>query len=717
MEQKEVPRKHQSYQRRNLQFLYLQVLGVIQLIAFWSYYVQYPGLLSSSGIEPVQRIFARVAPFVYHRFIRTGFIDEDSLCELLALTGMLVSTVIASGYCQHALLFATNIITYNLLARTGGTFFSFQWDTLLLETMFVTCLTYAPWLHLTVPTTALSQSSAPPSGTGPVPLRFLLFKLMLMAGVVKLQARCPTWEQLTALEYHFATQCLPGPLAWYAHQLPPFLLRLGVAATLWIEIPVAVLLVVPFTYARRVGVVLQILLQVLILLTGNYNFFNLLTIALCIPVWDETTVSGNNSDDNNSSTGNGSSRSARLTRSYRIGQGLTMAFLVRSVCSMFQIERSRKDHNLNILLMQDSMWIQPGLFLPVVPYAILVLVIVTAVRSKSITKIVHGMVCVSVIAVVALPLSQVYTDEQFLYPLLGRFHQTYLQPYWLVNGYGLFRKMTGVGIAPPEAKGWAGLPPSVVARPEIILEGLYDKDNDVPAAEKETNPSKDVEEWEELKLFRWKPSALDVWPRQVAPHQPRLDWQMWFAALGSINYNPWLVHLIQKLFDGCEPVLDLVGNSTITAQTKKLRKIRAILYHYDFTRVDTTWSQTIPGVQMLSDKSSVFTSKPSQVWTRTFVRQYLPPVEPHDLKDFLQSQGYKIFCTDPSRPCAHLRNRWCLLAATIRRFRMYLLLPFGLVTLLLKRMLLRRQVGDSERAERLLQKRRKERNLEEKKCQ
>jgi hypothetical protein len=104
---------------------------------------------------------------------------------------------------------------------------------------------------------------------------------MYMSGVVKIQSGCPTWQNLTALEYHFATQCLPGPLAWHVQQLHPLLLRLSVAATILIEIPAAYLLLVSGTISK-IGAVLQILLQLMILATGNYNFFNLLTIALCL---------------------------------------------------------------------------------------------------------------------------------------------------------------------------------------------------------------------------------------------------------------------------------------------------------------------------------------------------------------------------------------------------------------------------------------------------
>ena len=87
------------------------------------------------------------------------------------------------------------------------------------------------------------------------------------------------------------------------------------------------------------------------------------------------------------------------------------------------------------------------------------------------------------------------------------------------NSYGLFRRMTGVE-----------------ARPEVILEG-----------------SRDGKVWEEYN-FKYKPG--DVWrqPPVVAPHQPRVDWQMWFAALGQIEHNAWLVQTCLNLMEGNKEV-------------------------------------------------------------------------------------------------------------------------------------------------------------------
>ena len=114
---------------------------------------------------------------------------------------------------------------------------------------------------------------------------------MLMSGAVKIQANCPTWLGLTALHYHFATQPLPTPLAWWAHHfVHPELLRAGVAFTLAVEGPLTLLLIAPLRAARHFGAWLQILLQLVIAATGNYTFFNLLTVALAVCHLDDAAL-------------------------------------------------------------------------------------------------------------------------------------------------------------------------------------------------------------------------------------------------------------------------------------------------------------------------------------------------------------------------------------------------------------------------------------------
>jgi len=118
-------------------------------------------------------------------------------------------------------------------------------------------------------------------------------------------------------------------------------------------------------------------------------------------------------------------------------------------------------------------------------------------------------------------------------------------------------------------------------RPEIIIEG-----------------SEDQLSWREYS-FRYKPGNLHRGLPFVAPHQPRLDWQMWFAALGTYQENTWVGGLIYRLLLGDESVLALMDKPPFS---KPPRIIRAQLYLYDLTtpnereRTGAVWQRRFEGV-------------------------------------------------------------------------------------------------------------------------
>ena len=94
---------------------------------------------------------------------------------------------------------------------------------------------------------------------------------------------------------------------------------------------------------------------------------------------------------------------------------------------------------------------------------------------------------------------------------------------------------------------------------------------------------------------RYKPTAVDRRPSFIIPHQPRLDWQMWFAALGSYHGAPWLVHLADKVLEAAPDVLSLLDTSRWPWRSTNdapvaPKVVRARLYHYDFTRAALPWA-------------------------------------------------------------------------------------------------------------------------------
>ena len=114
--------------------------------------------------------------------------------------------------------------------------------------------------------------------------------MMFASGVVKLTSKCPTWWNLTALPLHYESQCIPTPLAWTAFQLPQFLHKLSVAGTYFIEIGLVFYFFAPTAHLRKLTCFHQILLMFVIMATGNYNFFNLLFIGLCISLFDDSWI-------------------------------------------------------------------------------------------------------------------------------------------------------------------------------------------------------------------------------------------------------------------------------------------------------------------------------------------------------------------------------------------------------------------------------------------
>ncbi|EGR31583.1 lmf2 protein, putative [Ichthyophthirius multifiliis] len=92
--------------------------------------------------------------------------------------------------------------------------------------------------------------------------------------------QCPTWWNLTALNYHFESQPLPNVISWYFHNLPDYIKKIFVAQNFIILIGGTLLMYFPIRKFQIFGFLLVVSEQIMIILTGNYNFFNFLTILV-----------------------------------------------------------------------------------------------------------------------------------------------------------------------------------------------------------------------------------------------------------------------------------------------------------------------------------------------------------------------------------------------------------------------------------------------------
>ncbi len=437
-------------------WLFLRLLGLIYVAAFASLGVQILGLVGSAGvlpIEPYLQALRQQFGGTAYRVLPTLFWlnASDAALILGTLIGVALGALVTVGVAVRPALVGLFVL-YLSYTYAGRAFMTFQWDLLLLEAGFLAIFLtgrsrVVVWLY-----------------------RWLVFRLLFMSGAVKLLSGDPTWRNLTALEYHFETQPLPTPIAWYAAHLPHWALIAGTAATLVVEVGLMFLVFAP-RRPRAVAAWCAIGFQLLITLTGNYNFFNLLTMLLCLFLFDD-------------------------------------AALRTLLPARFRVVVARA----------------PG-------------------PGRSATTI------ATVLALIVVPVGmnrvwQLFSRSDI--PLVGALTDA-LEPLLIVNPYGLFAVMT-------------------TTRPEIVVEG-----------------SDDGTDWREYE-FRYKPGALSRRPRWNIPHQPRLDWQMWFAALGA-RPPAWFGSLVHRLLENDRAVLSLLKSNPFPDRPPKY--VRALLYDYRFADPQT----------------------------------------------------------------------------------------------------------------------------------
>jgi len=445
---------------------FLRLLGVVYLIAFGSLWIQIDGLIGHDGITPLtpwlQAVRDHFGPEAYRLYPTVFWLNSsDGFLHLICGAGVVLSLVLIIQIAPTVCLILLWAL-YLSLSVAGQIFLNFQWDYLLLEAGFFSIF--------------LAPLSLFPSRRGKPRLSrwahflllWLLFRLMFMSGVVKLTSGDDSWWNLSALLYHYETQPLPTPLAWWAHQLPAWFHATSVVVMFSIELGAPFLLFGP-RCLRLIGVASLLILQALIALTGNYCFFNLLAASLCL------------------------------------------------------------------LAIDDAAWPHPG-------------------RQRPLPRTTTGPSWPPWILIpvtfFALGLSGPLLWNAFFpeadFPPLFAVAYGYVEPFRSLNGYGLFRVMTKT-------------------RPEIVVEGSPDGVN-----------------WKPYE-FKYKVGDPGRAPPIVAPHQPRLDWQMWFAALADVRHEPWFVNFLVRLLQGSPPVLRLLKENPFPDAPP--RYVRARLFQYHFTDI------------------------------------------------------------------------------------------------------------------------------------
>lgn len=465
--------------------LFLRALGIVYLCAFVSLMVQVAGLIGSTGIFPASETIKMVQEqaeqqnigWERYRLFPTlcWWTTSDAFLQYQCAAGIAFSILLIVGIAPPLCLFLLWLL-YLSLTTISIDFLSFQWDNLLLETGFLA-------IFLGPMRVFPKLSTGPPSRVVIWLLRWLLFRLMFESGCVKLLSGDATWRNFTALDFHYETQPLPTWLGWHAHQLPDIIQQGSLLMMFAIE------LVLPFFIfgprrCRATAALIFILLEAMIAFTGNYGFFNLLTIVLCLPLLDDFTVS---------------------------------RWLPRTWC-----ERMRATVPVGPAIPSNPVW--------------------RRVRTMTLTSLAAVVLLVTTIQLVLM------FDRQISPPRWIMVLHSWSSPFRSLNQYGLFAVMT-------------------TSRNEIVVEGSNDGKTWVPYE------------------FKHKPGDPSRRPGFIAPHLPRLDWQMWFAALGDYQQNPWFMNFQARLLQGSPEVIALLKNNPFPEKPPK--QIRAVLYRYQFTNGET----------------------------------------------------------------------------------------------------------------------------------
>ncbi len=438
-----------------IRWWFLRGLGLIYLAAFWSMATQINGLIGANGILPIQEQLDRIGYWdeglKYWHFPTVFWLNaSNAALKTVCLAGVAAALLVTANLLAAPALIACYIL-YLSIVTAGQDFTGFQWDVFLLESGFLAI--FLNWnskiIHFLY--------------------RLLIARFMFMGGVVKIASGDLTWVDLTALNYHYWTQPLPTPLGYYAHFLPEWWQQFCTSAVLFIEliVPFGVFMPRPF---RLFAAWSFILLQTSILLTGNYSFFNLLALLLCLFLFDDSDLAKITPEK----------LYTKLLRNNRPPSS------VATFCSGVWAA-------MVAVILATHLWLAQTHWQPVKPLNLLL---------------------------------QIAANFAF------------------VNNYGPFAVMT-------------------TERNEIIIEG-----------------SNDGVHWLEYG-FKYKPDALDkplIWN---IPHQPRLDWQLWFAALSLPQSGGWFEKFMYRLKKGSPDVLALLANNPFPDFPPK--NLRAVLYRYGYT--------------------------------------------------------------------------------------------------------------------------------------
>jgi hypothetical protein len=264
--------------------VFTRLIGVVYFIAFASLWGEITTLVGQRGILPVGVRLAAIrrdfsVPGRYLRFpTLLWFGHSDAALRGLLATGMLAALVVIFG---GSASFVALLVAYVAFLSLNVPFaMSLPWECALYEAGI-----FALFLPATLPLPELVASAAPAPALAWA-YRLLLFRIVFGFGKFKFIGS--SRRDLSYLQGFLINQPLPTVVAWYGHRLPLIILKIGVVFLFLVEIPGALLSLIP-GWIGLVGGAGILGLMIVIHACGNFGYFNWIVAALCVPLLDSET--------------------------------------------------------------------------------------------------------------------------------------------------------------------------------------------------------------------------------------------------------------------------------------------------------------------------------------------------------------------------------------------------------------------------------------------
>ncbi|MGW8763690.1 lipase maturation factor family protein [Streptomyces sp. NPDC055815] len=255
-------------------------LAGLYCVAFLSAALQFRALIGERGMLPVPEYVRRTGPRHTPSLFHWRY--SDRLFATVSWSGFGLALALVAGAGDAVPLPVSMLLwlvlwgLYLSIVNVGQTWYSFGWESLLLETGILAVF--------------LGNDDTGPPVLVLFLLRWLLFRVEFGAGLIKIRGD-PCWRNLTCLYHHHETQPMPGPLSWFFHHLPRPLHRVEVAANHVVQLFVPFLIFAPQPVAT-IAAGLMVATQLWLVLSGNFAWLNWLTIVLALSVVDASPVVG-----------------------------------------------------------------------------------------------------------------------------------------------------------------------------------------------------------------------------------------------------------------------------------------------------------------------------------------------------------------------------------------------------------------------------------------